>query len=112
MRLFDPRNRDIPPRLASRYAALEVLHTAVDFAAAFLFVIGSVLFFSEATKTLGTWGFLIGSILFAVKPAIRLAREIWLGKHRHIDRLAGQAPEGPDSFQELSEPDNDQPRNN
>lgn len=105
MQLFDPRNRDIPPRLASRYAALELLHTAVDFAAAFMFVIGSVLFFSEATKTLGTWGFLIGSIFFAVKPAIRLAREIWLGRNRDIDRLASQAPEGPDAFQEQTEPD-------
>lgn len=103
MRLFDPRDRDIPVRLARRYAAIEVLHTAVDFAAAFMFVIGSVLFFFETTKTLGTWCFLIGSILFMVKPAIRLAREIWLGRNRDIHQLADQAPEGPDSFQALSE---------
>lgn len=99
--LFDPRDQKITPQQARRYALFEVGHTLVDFAAAFLFVIGSALFFFESTIIPGTWCFLIGSLFFAAKPSIRLAREIWLAKLKNIDRLAEQAPEGPGSFMEL-----------
>lgn len=108
LRLFDPRDRQITAQQARRYAALEVLHTIVDFLAAFLFVIGSVLFFSEQTKAAGTFCFLLGSIFFAAKPAIRLAREIWLARTNHIDHLAGMAPEGPGDFDMLTNDDNDE----
>lgn len=33
MRLFDPRDREITPQQARRYAVFEILHTVVDFAA-------------------------------------------------------------------------------
>ncbi|HRO94975.1 MULTISPECIES: YrhK family protein [Micrococcaceae] len=101
MRLFDPRDREITPQQARRYALFEVLHTIVDFAAASLFIIGSILFFFEQTMLPGTWCFLFGSIFFATKPTIRLAREIWLAKLKDIDRLAKMAPEGPGSFEKL-----------
>ncbi|OCX66978.1 hypothetical protein BFP70_03935 [Thioclava sp. SK-1] len=66
------------PRKRRIYAAYELLYTAVDFGAALCFVIGSVMFFSDSWMTPGTWLFLIGSILFAFKPTIRLIREIRL----------------------------------
>lgn len=99
LRLFDPRDQKITAQQARRYALFEIGHTIVDFAAAFLFVIGSILFFFEQAMIPGTWCFLIGSIFFAAKPSIRLAREIWLAKLKNIDRLAEKAPEGPGSFQ-------------
>lgn len=101
MRLFDPRDRETTGQTARVYAIFEVLHTAVDFLAAGLFIVGSVLFFSEATKTAGTWCFLLGSICFALKPTIRLTREVRLASLRRVDRLAEKAPEAPrDLFSE------------
>jgi hypothetical protein len=62
MKLFDPRQKHASAKHAELYAAYEPAFTAVDFAAAFLFIIG-------------TWLFLIGSIFFGLKPTIRLIRE-------------------------------------
>ncbi len=79
--MFEPHsNASMTPRERRIYAAYELAYTLVDFGAAAAFVVGSVLFFWEATKMAGTWGFVIGSILFAAKPAIRLAREL-----RHLE---------------------------
>ena len=58
------------------YAWFELAYTTVDMAAAGLFVIGSIMFFSDAWQTPGTWCFLIGSICFALKPTLRIVREI------------------------------------
>jgi hypothetical protein len=106
-RLFDPRNRDISPATARRYARYEVLHTVADFTAAALFIVGSILFFFEATTAIGTWAFLVGSVCFALKPTIRLAREAWLTKQHEIERLAGAAPEAPGSFRVRPKHDGD-----
>ncbi len=95
MRLFDPRDRHITAQQARRYAMFEILHTIADVLAALLFVVGSVLFFSEQTKTAGTVCFLIGSFFFAAKPSIRIVRELWLARLHKVDKLAGRAPEGP-----------------
>jgi hypothetical protein len=95
MRLFDPRERESTAHEARVYAVFELLHTVVDFLAAGLFVVGSILFFSESTKTAGTWCFLAGSICFALKPTIRLTREVRLASLRQVDRLAEHAPEAP-----------------
>lgn len=96
MGVFDPRTRQITSQQARRYAMFEVMHTAADFLAALLFVVGSVLFFSERTKLGATVCFLIGSIFFAAKPSIRLVRELWLARLDKVDHLAGKAPEGPE----------------
>lgn len=101
MRWFDPRNRESNARVARVYAGFELLHTAVDFLAAGLFIVGSILFFSESTKTPGTWCFLAGSICFALKPTIRLARELRLASLRHVDRLADKAPEAPTNINDI-----------
>lgn len=76
MRLFDPNTRTRSPRHARIWAAWEIVYTIVDFAAAFLFIVGSVFFFYASLTYTGTWMFLIGSICFALKPTIRLTREL------------------------------------
>ncbi|MEJ2227795.1 MAG: YrhK family protein [Alphaproteobacteria bacterium] len=78
MKLFDPANRHRSNRHAEIWALYEIAHTLVDFTAASMFVIGSVLFFYPSTTYAGTWLFLIGSIFFGLKPTIRLVREIKL----------------------------------
>ncbi|VXB65219.1 YrhK family protein [Citricoccus sp. K5] len=101
MRLFDPRNRETTARMARVYAIFELLHTAADFLAAGLFIIGSIFFFDESTRIAGTWCFLAGSICFALKPTIRLTRELRMASLRRVDRLAEKAPEAPrDLFSE------------
>ena len=59
--------------------------------AALLFVIGSILFFNEATVEFGTWLFLVGSIFFGLKPTIRLIREWHLLRLGKFDELAERA---------------------
>ncbi|WP_102109991.1 YrhK family protein [Oceaniglobus roseus] len=78
MKLFHYDHRDRSPESRRIYAAFEVAYTAVDFGAALCFIVGSVMFFYEAWQVPGTWLFLVGSILFAAKPTLRLVREIKL----------------------------------
>lgn len=66
----------------------ETLAIANDFLAGVTFVLGSVLFFSEATTYAATWMFLVGSVLFLLRPAIRLSRRI------HLTRRHGGDPDG------------------
>jgi hypothetical protein len=70
--------------LRQRY---EVLSLVNDLLVAIWFVVGSVLFFSPDTTRAGTWCFLLGSIQLAVRPAIRLTRQVHLRRvapaHRH-----------------------------
>src|SRR5699024_1302739 len=98
VRLFDPRDRHITVQQARRYAMFEILHTVADVLAALLFVVGSILFFSEQTKTAGTVCFLIGSFFFAAKPSIRIIRELWLARLHEVDELGGRAPEVPSTL--------------
>ncbi len=76
MKLFDPRNhvRSAAHRRIHAYYALA--YTLVDFTAAVLFIIGSILFFSSSTTYVATWLFLIGSLFFAMRPTITLLREL------------------------------------
>ncbi|UTF61765.1 YrhK family protein [Gilvimarinus sp. DA14] len=62
-------------QISARY---DLWYSLNDLAAGVLFVIGSVLFFSESTQTSATWLFLIGSLLFTVRPAIRVVQDIHL----------------------------------
>ncbi|WP_373355161.1 YrhK family protein [Pseudoroseicyclus sp. CXY001] len=78
MPLFHPDRRHQNEASRRLWARYEIAYTAVDFGAAFAFVVGSVMFFFAAWQTAGTWFFLIGSILFAAKPTIRLVRELKL----------------------------------
>lgn len=82
MKIFDPANHTRSHTHRKIYAYAELAYTLVDFSAAALFVVGSILFFSEDTVYLGTWLFLIGSILFGMRPTIKLVREI---AYRRLD---------------------------
>lgn len=84
MKLFDPDLKTHSLAAAAVHRAYEIFHLLVDFFAAVMFVIGSALFFFPSTTFAATWLFLIGSFFFAVKPTLRLAREI------HLVRLAGK----------------------
>ncbi|WP_026380473.1 YrhK family protein [Afifella pfennigii] len=75
MAFFDPDNRTRTMRHRKVYAAYEIAHTAVDFSAAILFLVGSILFFYKPLENLAIWCFVVGSACFAMKPTIRIVRE-------------------------------------
>ena len=61
----------------------ETLSIANDVLIALWFVTGSVLFFWKETSLVATWFFLLGSLEFLARPAIRLARRV------HLQRVRG-----------------------
>lgn len=63
-----------------RYEALSIVN---DILIGLWFVVGSVLFFSPASTTAGTWLFLAGSLQLLIRPVIRLARNL------HVQRISG-----------------------
>ena len=91
MKLFRHRNRQATTDTRTLWARYELVYTAVDIAAALSFVLGSLLFFSPEMETAATVGWLVGSILFAAKPSIRMVREIHLYRIGHLDHLAHRA---------------------
>ena len=91
MALFAPENRTKNRENAKLYAIIEIAYTFVDFAAAGLFIVGSVLFFKESTMNVGTWCFVVGSVCFALKPTLRLGRELMYAKRDKVDSLAERA---------------------
>lgn len=76
MKLFHPDNRTRSEEHKRIYAIHELAYTINDVGAAALFVVGSILFFNEATTYAGTWLFLIGSVMFGLRPMIKLVREV------------------------------------
>ena len=87
MKLFDPDNSTASERHKRIYALSEIAYTLVDFSAAALFVVGSVLFFSASTTDAATWLFLIGSVLFGLRPSIKLIREIAYLRSGDLDAI-------------------------
>lgn len=88
MALFDPKNASRSAAHVRIHALFEIAYTAVDFTAALCFVVGSVMFFYADWQETGTWLFLVGSIAFAMKPTIRLARELRFLSLGKGDKLA------------------------
>lgn len=78
---FEPKGTRMGARLRRLHALYDIAYTLVDFSAAVLFIVGSWMFFYASLMTAGTWLFLIGSVLFAVRPTLRLAREIATLRH-------------------------------
>ncbi|MBZ4023874.1 hypothetical protein CKO11_15585 [Rhodobacter sp. TJ_12] len=76
--LFETDHRQGSTEQRRLYALFEIAYTLVDFGAALCFIVGSVFFFFDSLVFPGTWLFLIGSILFAAKPTLRLVRELKL----------------------------------
>ena len=89
MKLFNPDNHTRSTEHKKIYAYYELAYTIVDVSAAALFVIGSILFFSEATTYVGTWLFLVGSVLFGLRPTIKLYREFAYLRVGDDDDIAG-----------------------
>ena len=83
---IDRRNQNAHSRKV--YAMFEIIYTIVDFLAALLFLIGSIMFLSESWEAFGTWLFILGSIMFAAKPALRLVRELKLAALGDTEALA------------------------
>ncbi|SLN46778.1 hypothetical protein ROJ8625_02264 [Roseivivax jejudonensis] len=88
MRLFRHATRQSTARTRRLYARYELAHTLVDFLAAILFLVGSVLFFWSALETAAIWCFVFGSVFFCVKPSLRLAREVHMYRIGRIQDLA------------------------
>lgn len=97
MKPFDHGLRSASARHAMAVRHYELARTLVEFLAAIAFIAGSILFFYSALVIAGTWLFLIGSILFAVRPSIRLLLELHLARLPVPDefRPYGVAPETP-----------------
>lgn len=68
--------------IRKRYEVLSIIN---DILVAAWFIVGSVLFFSDATTYAGAWCFVIGSIELMIRPLIRLGRRV------HLTRIVGPA---------------------
>lgn len=78
--IFRDELSSLSPRHAELWRNYEVWYNLNDFAAGVLFVVGSVLFFWPSTTGTATWLFLVGSVLFCVRPGIRLIRDLHLSR--------------------------------
>ncbi|MGV8833688.1 MAG: YrhK family protein [Devosia sp.] len=78
MKLFDHGLRTASAEHARVVRQHELARTFVEFLAALAFIVGSVFFFYSSLMFAGTWLFLVGSILFGMRPAISLAQELRL----------------------------------
>ncbi|WP_422373448.1 YrhK family protein [Hoeflea sp.] len=94
MPIFKPSHRRQYVSDKVFYAWFELIYTFVDVSAALLFIIGSVMFFSENWQTAGTWCFLFGSICFALKPTMRIIREVRYFRENDLDDLAKRFENG------------------
>lgn len=88
--MFNPDNRTRSADHKRLHALCELAYTLTDFCAAATFVIGSILFFSEATTYVATWFFVIGSVLFGVRPSLKLVRELAYLRMGDYDDLAAR----------------------
>lgn len=68
----------------------ETLSIANDVLIGIWFVVGSVLFFSEATNEVATALFVVGSVQMLIRPVIRLSRRLHLRRRGYSDSAAGQ----------------------
>ena len=84
MKLLDPSLPGRSPLHLALFWRYQIVRTLVDFGAAACFVVGSAFFFFTETEIAADWLFLIGSILFALKPTIDVVRSA------HLRRLPGQ----------------------
>ncbi|MCP1197873.1 YrhK family protein [Notoacmeibacter sp. MSK16QG-6] len=87
MTFFDPRNKHASERHRTIHVAYEILDTLVSFSAAMLFLVGSWMFFYKSLQNPAIWCFVVGSFFFAVKPTLRLIREIQYAASGDLGRL-------------------------
>jgi len=82
--VMDPKLHTLTPRHSTLYQRYQKARIVVDFGAAACFTTGSLLFFFPSTLPIAARLFLVGSLLFAVKPTIDLIRAFHL---RRISRI-------------------------
>jgi hypothetical protein len=93
MKLFRSRRFDASSRHRQVYSAYEIAYTSVDWLAAVLFTIGSIMFLYDDLMKAGTWLFIVGSVCFALRPSIRLARELHLARLGEAVMEPGNSPD-------------------
>ncbi|MCW4457010.1 YrhK family protein [Microbacterium sp. MPKO10] len=71
--------------IRKRYETLSILN---DILIGLWFIVGSFLFFSEATSYAATWLFVIGSVEMLIRPLIRFARHVHLRRFHPGDAEA------------------------
>ncbi|MFM2484902.1 YrhK family protein [Celerinatantimonas yamalensis] len=76
--IFNPALRHLTSDHIKVSARYDLFYAINDALAGVLFVIGSIFFFWSDTQDAGTWLFLIGSILFTVRPGIKISRNLHL----------------------------------
>lgn len=96
--MFDPRSPTASPHHREVYGRYQKIYTAVEFAAAVAFVIGSVLFLYPTQQIPATWFFLVGSVLFAARPTVRVLRE------NHLARIPLPGDAQPESAKDGGDP--------
>lgn len=89
MQMFKDK-RHVSAETRRVYAIFELLHTLADFAAAFLFLIGSILFLWTETESVAVWMFIVGSVFFCLKPTLKLIREVKLASIGDTEDLASR----------------------
>jgi YrhK-like protein len=94
MIVFDPRLATASDRHVRVYGRYQRIYTAVEFAAAIAFVVGSAFFFSAALTPAADWLFLVGSLLFAARPTVRVLRENHLARIPMPGDAKQHAPSG------------------
>lgn len=78
--------------IRKRYEVLSIIN---DVLIGVWFLVGSILFFNEATTRAGTWLFVIGSAELLVRPLIRLSRLVHL---RYLPAKSGLPGESSHDF--------------
>ncbi len=68
--------REVHPKVERLRRLYFWAHLGADFGCGLCFVVGSVFFFYDSLMRAGTWLFLVGSLLFAAKPTLRLLHEL------------------------------------
>ncbi|MEM6762299.1 MAG: YrhK family protein [Pseudomonadota bacterium] len=91
-RFFEPPGAGISARARRIHAVYELAYTLAEFSAAACFVIGSLLFFWPSDVFAGTWFFFVGSVLFAIKPTLRLLKELALVREGRTGEIGGRDP--------------------
>lgn len=77
-RIFDPRLATKSSRHAELYLLYQTFYAVCDCGAAIAFVIGSVCFLYQSLHDAAAWLFIIGSVLFAAVPAISITQGMHL----------------------------------
>ena len=99
--LFSAENRSRTEESRRTYARYELTRTAIQFAASLCFLAGSALSLLSDPGDAFSWLFLVGSVLFAAAPTLRLWSELTVYRMGRTDTLASRSEQlAPDQFED------------